>query len=384
MIANKRIASSVMASMIVGLLVLGSALLLPVVAAHSEGGGDRASERGVRAVYTETNAAAGNAIIWYARSSDGRLTWKATVSAGGLGTGTGLGDQGALALGDENGILLAVDAGSNELSVFRVTSGGLTRTDVVSSGGVLPVSVTIHDDWVYAVNAGGETPNIAGFHLDDAGTLSAIPGSVQTLTGSGPAQISFTPDGRVLVVTEKATNSIDTFTVDEQGVASAAISHTSSGAVPFGFAFDPEGRLVVSEAGGGPMGTSALSSYAVGLDGSLTTISASIPDFEFAACWVVITNDGQFAYTSNAHTPSNDLSRYAIGDRGRLALDQEVATKPGNGPTDMAISGNGRFLYVVASGDGAIAGFLIHEDGSLSPISTISGLPASDAGLAAT
>jgi 6-phosphogluconolactonase (cycloisomerase 2 family) len=373
-----------MAGVIMGLLVLGSALLLPVVAAHPGAGEGPASERGIRAVYTETNAAAGNAIVWYARARDGQLSWQGTVSAGGLGTGSGLGSQGALALGDDNRFLLAVDAGSNELSVFRVRPGGLTLTDVVASGGILPISVTVHDEWVYVVNAGGEAPNIAGFRLDDRGTLSPIPGSEQSLSGSGPAQISFNPEGRVLVVTEKATNSIDTFTVNDHGVASAAISHASNGAVPFGFAFDKDGHLIVSEAGGGPNGTSALSSYQVGHDGSLTTISASVPDFEYAACWVAVTNHGRFAYTSNAHPPSNDLSRYEIGGHGQLTLDREVAAKPGNGPTDLAIGGNGRFLYVLDSGDGAIAGFLVHGDGTLSSLSTVSGLPAGDVGLVAT
>lgn len=131
------------------------------------------------------------------------------------------------------------------------------------------------------------------------------------------------------------------------------------------------------------MGTSALSSYAVGADGSLTTISGSIPDFEFAACWVVTTNNGKFAYTSNAHPPSNDLSAYAVGADGTLTLPQEVAAKPGNGPTDLALSENSKFLYVLDSADEAIAGFAIGASGGLASVTTVAGLPVGSVGLAA-
>jgi 6-phosphogluconolactonase len=363
---------------IVGLLVLGGVLFLPLVASASGSSGT-----GVGSVYTMTNAASGNAVVWYSRSVSGQLTWQGTFEAGGLGAGSGLGSQGSLVLGEDGSILLAVDAGSNEISAFFVTSSGLTLTDHVSSGGVKPVSVTIFSNLVYVVNAGG-TPSIAGFVLGSDGSLTMIPGSTQALSGSAPAQISFDATGQVLVVTEKATSTIDTFVVDANGVAGPAISHASNGATPFGFAFDNKGDLIVSEVGGGPSGTSALSSYAVGADGSLITISASVPDFEFAACWVITTNNGKFAYTSNAHPPSNDLSTYAVAPSGQLALAQEVAAKPGNGPTDLAVSGNSKFLYVLDSGDGAIAGFMVHIDGSLAAISTVSGLVASDVGLVAT
>ncbi len=364
-----------------GLLLLGSALLLPLVVAPLVSAGGP-SVAGVGAVYTLTNAASGNAVVWYSRSVNGQLSSQGTFPTGGLGTGGGLGSEGAVVLSADGSVLLAVDAGSNQVSAFQVGSNGLVLTDTVDAGGVMPISVTIFGDWVYVVDAGG-MPNIAGFLLAADGTLSPISGSVQALSGTAPAQISFNPTGQVLVVTEKASNSIDTFTVDANGVASAAIPHASDGATPFGFAFDNKGDLLVSEVGGGPGGTSALSSYAVGADGSLTTISASVPDFEFAACWVVTTNNGKLAFTSNAHPPSNDLSAFAVGAGSQLTLAQEVAAKPGNGPTDLALSGNSRFLFVLDSGDGAIAGFAVHTDGSLVAISTVSGLPSSDVGLAA-
>ncbi len=365
-------------SVVVALLVLGGALLLPAIAALPAG----ASGGPAGAVYTMTNAADGNAIVWFSRSATGLLTWQANVPTGGLGTGAGLGSQGSLVLGEDGSVLLAVDAGSNEISALQIGAGGPVLTDHVPSGGVMPMSVTIFGSLVYVVNAGG-TPDIAGFWLGSSGGLTMIPGSVQALTGTAPAEIAFDATGQVLVVTEKATSTIDTFTVGANGIANPAVPHASDGATPFGFAFDNKGDLIVSEVNGGPSGTSALSSYAVGADGSLATISASVPDFEFAACWVVTTNNGKFAYTSNAHPPSNDLSMYAIGTSGQLALAQEVAARPGNGPTDLALSANGRFLYVLDSGDQAISAFMVHLDGSLSALGTTSGLAVGGVGLAA-
>ncbi len=364
---------------VVGLLVLVGALLVPLVAALPAAAGGPTS---VGSVYTETNAAGGNAVVWYSRSVGGALTWQANFSTGGLGTGAGLGSQGAVVLSADGNVLLAVDAGSNDVAAFRVTSGGLILTGRAASGGMMPVSVTVFGNLVYVVNAAG-TPDIAGFDLGADGSLTPIAGSIQALSGSAPAQIAFDLAGQVLVVTEKATSTIDTFTLDANGVASAAIPHASNGATPFGFAFDNKGDLIVSEVGGGPSGTSALSSYAVGSDGSLTTISASVPDFQFAACWVVTTSNGRFAFTSNAHPPSNDLSSYAIGTGSQLTLFQEIAAQPGHGPTDLARTLNSKFLYVLDSGDGAIAAFAVHVDGSLSSVGLTSGLVAGDVGLAA-
>ena len=72
--------------------------------------------------------------------------------------------------------LLVVDAGSNEISVFKVGST-LTLADKVYSEGTMPVSITIHDNLVYVLNAGG-TPDIAGFYLSNNGKLFPIYGSV--------------------------------------------------------------------------------------------------------------------------------------------------------------------------------------------------------------
>ena len=337
-------------------------------------------------LYTMTNASSGNAVVVYHRTAAGSLTPAGSVGTSGLGSGGGLGNQGGLRLNHNGRWLLAVNAGSNTIAVFRVEGdGSLTRTSTVPSGGTQPISVTISGDVVYALNAGGNG-NIVGFRLDHGGALEFVAGSARPLSGAGvgPAQIEFDPNGRVLVVTEKGTNRITTYLVGQDGRASAPHVNASNGATPFGFAFSQTDVLIVSEAFGGAPGASAASSYEVASDGGLQLISGSVPTTETAACWFVVTNNGRFAYTSN--TGSGSISGYALEHGGLTLLDADGrtgVTGPGTAPIDLALSHNGRYLYALNSGNQTISAFAVGDDGSLTGIGTVSGLPASVNGLAA-
>ncbi|HEY7625211.1 MAG TPA: beta-propeller fold lactonase family protein [Candidatus Limnocylindria bacterium] len=336
-----------------------------------------AASEGAGAVYTLTNAATGNAVIAYDRSASGTLTWSGTFATGGLGSGAGLGSQGAVVLSGNGRWLYAVDAGSNDIAAFRVTKGGLVLTDRIGSGGTQPISLTTDGDVVYVVNAG--SLNIAGFRAHN-GDLTAIPGSIRALGGSGPAQIEFAPNGHALVVTEKATSTIDVFKV-EHGVAGAATSYPSSGSTPFGFAFGRHDDLVVSEAAGAPAGLSAASSYELGKDGTLVPVSESIPTTQAAACWVVVTENGRYGFTANA--ASDSISTFAIDKDGALTLVfAQAAHATGAHTTDMAISRGSRFLYANDGGTHSISAFRVGSDGSLVRMAGVA-VPAGIQGLAA-
>src|SRR5438309_162769 len=235
-----------------------------------------AAEDSAGAVYTLTNTAA-NAVIVYDRSASGALTWSGTFPTG--GRGGSLGSQGAVVTSKDGRWLYAVDAGSNDIAVFKISEDTLVWSDRIASGGTQPVSVTTSHDLVYVVNAASHS--IAGFRSND-GKLSAIAGSIQTFTGNGAAQIQFSPSGRALVVTEKTTSTLDVFVVGKDDVAGPATAYASSRATPFGFAFGRHGDLVVSEAAGAaPL--SAASSYDLSKDRTLTPISRSVPTTQAAA-----------------------------------------------------------------------------------------------------
>ena len=346
------------------------------------------------AVYVLTNQVE-NTVAVFRRGADGTLTSAGEFSTGGAGDPVAqpgdpptdpLASQGALILAEGNQFLFAVNAGSNQISVLQITSSGLNLIGVFDSGGVRPISLTVHENLLYVLNEGG-TPNITGFTVADDGTLTPLAGSTQPLiggTGADPAQVNFNPDGTLLTVTEKMGNRLDTYTVDANGLASPPIDNTSSGMTPFGFAFNNPGFLVVSEAFGGTPNASAVSSYSAGDDGVLSVISASVPNSQTAACWVVIVNNGQLAFVSN--TGSGTISSYQVGaGDGALTLINAVAADggPDSALRDMALNNSSRFLYVQAAGGVEVRSFRVEQDGSLTLIDTDAGLPFGAQGIAA-
>ena len=157
-------------------------------------------------VYTLTGTAYGNAVAVFDRAGNGTLEPAGSVLTGGSGVPSG--GQGALAL--DHNQLVAVNAGTNTVSLFGIDGHGPGLRDVEPSGGVSPLSATIHGRLVYVLNSAG-TANITGFFLWHD-RLVPVPNSTRALSAAapGPAQVQFSPDGRTLVVTEKNTNRIDT------------------------------------------------------------------------------------------------------------------------------------------------------------------------------
>jgi 6-phosphogluconolactonase (cycloisomerase 2 family) len=251
----------------------------------------------------------------------------------------------------------------------------------------MPTSLTFDKDLLYVLNAGG-SGNISGFKLDKAGQLSGLTNSTRSLSGSavGPAQIAFSPNGKFLVVTEKAPNRIDTYKLDKNGLPGQPLVSASAGTTPFGFAFAREDYLVVSEAFGGAANASAASSYKLNKNGSIEVNSASEPTHQTAACWVAVTPDGKYAYTANAG--SSSVTGYRVTQEGKLVqLNPQTgltgSMPAGSGPQDMTISQNGHFLYVTDGRVGKIAGFKIEANGQLTSLGEFGNLLPGIAGVAA-
>jgi len=333
---------------------------------------------GQRAVYTLTNQVAGNAVAVFNRAADGTLTAAGTIATGGTGTGAGLGSQGAVALSDDGRRLFAVNAGSNDVSVFDIGPAGLALASRTASGGTLPISLTVHGNVLYVLNAAGGDGNISGFAVGSSGALTPIAGAL-ALSGSnvGPAEVQFSPDGNRLVVTEKNTNRLDLYAVDANGVASGPTTTASAGATPFGFAFGHRHELFVSEA------TGSASSYVLDARGTVTLVSGAVSTHRGAPCWAVVTADGRFGFTGNG---AGSVSAFTITPDGAISLvDADGGTAViGAGVNDIALSNNSRYLYVLqTSGAQAIHAFRIQADGHLTALGPIAGLPAGTRGLAA-
>ncbi|HEV8498393.1 MAG TPA: beta-propeller fold lactonase family protein [Gemmatimonadaceae bacterium] len=372
-------------------LVLGSLLtacsenaMSPTAPAPSGAASRSVGVGAAGAVFTQTNATAGNAVLIYRRSADGSLSSAGSVATGGTGTGAGLGSQGAVTLSDDGNWLLVVNAGSNEVSSFSVGDGTLTLRGRASSGGTMPISVTVHDDLVYVLNAGG-TGNISGLRLAADGSLSPIASSTRGLStaSAGPAEVRFDATGAWLVVTEKNTNKIDTWHVGANGLATGRVVNASSGITPFGFTFTNQGILAVSEAFGGAANASATSTYTINADGTLHVISASVPTTETSACWAVATNNGRFVFVTNA--TSGSVSGYSVrqGQAELLKADGKSAVT-GAAPTDEAISQNSQFLYTLNGGSHTISSFGVSQaTGELTAAGAPASVPVGVVGIAA-
>src|SRR3954471_24981983 len=245
--------------------------LAPDGAAANRGAGE--SGNGEGAVFVTTNGVAGNAVKAFRRAADGSLTPIGTFATGGNGVG-GTGDpltsQGAAALSPDHKFLFVVNAGSNDVSVFRIRNDDIKLVDRQPSNGSFPVSIATTDDIIYVLNA--HSNNVGIFSYNESGNLSARgTAALSANAANGGTEVRVSPNGRWLDVTERLTNKIDAFRIAADGSLSAPIQSASAGNTPFGFQFTPQGVLVASEAG-----SKSASSYSQPSSGALTPISSAV------------------------------------------------------------------------------------------------------------
>jgi 6-phosphogluconolactonase (cycloisomerase 2 family) len=326
------------------------------------------------AVFVQTDATSGNHVVAYHRAADGALSPAGSYPTGGLGGVLGesvvdhTASQGSLTYDPWHSLLYAVNAGSNTVSVFAVSGDHLALRQVLSSGGTFPVSVAVHGDLVYVVNAlnGG---SLQGYRVFGS-ILAPLPGSGRALglnpTASPqftntPGQVAFTPDGSRLIVTTKANgNDIDVFDVGFAGYLSAApVVNSEPGTVPFAITFDSYGHLVIAEAG-----TNALATFTISGHGTLSQLHA-VGTGDAATCWVAPA--GSFLFASNAGSAAE--SGFTSAPNGQLTLLGATATDAGT--VDASAAAGGRFLYVQTGGAGIVDSYAVGAGGALSPIGSV-------------
>lgn len=303
--------------------------------------------------------------------SNGTLGNLTAIPTGGLGTGGGLGSQGAVASDDSTGTIAAVNAGDNTVSVFTKKGDSIRLVSRVSSRGFRPVSVTLRKNLMFVLNQGdGEhASSIQGFKIYQGNAYPAYDSySKLSDTYTNPAQVSFAPNGKSLVVAEKATNKLGVIDITAQGQIVWSHYSASNGATPFGFAFDSRGDLFVTEAFGGAANASAVSSYQRMNNGFLRTVSDSVPTTQTAACWAAVTPDNKFVFAANAG--SGTISTYSIGVHGIIDLVGNTTPIVGSKPVDMAISKNGKYVYLLAAGIPGVVTFSVANDGMLTQVDT--------------
>ena len=361
-----------LATVVAGLAVLVLALATGALAGTPGGPG---------AVYALTNSAQGNAVAVYDRAADGHLSSPRFYPTAGLGSGAGgLGSQGGVALDRRRACAPRSERGQQHgLGIRRHEQWACSCSMSCRHSGRSRSASPCSGHVAFVVNA--TSLSIHGYSIDKRG-LTPIAGSGQALSPSAntPSQIAFAPNG-VLVVTERGSNTIDSFTLDGNQVPSAPKQIASVGNTPFGFDF-AHGNAIVSDANAGP-GNSAATSYAVADDGTLTRERPAGADR--AGRRMLARHVARTAGTRSRPTRAAARSRRSPWPQsGALALAQTTTVSAGAHIIDEAVSANGRFLYVIADRTGQVYGFRIGSDGSLTALGAVDGLPAGNGGLAAS
>ena len=370
------------------------------------------------ALFAQSNFADGNFIVAYARRADGDLAEVGRFPTGGKGSGAFEDSSNGLVVasskgevspnnyGNEGDLLFTTNAGSNSITVFRIEQTTLTRLEVQKTGGDRPVSVAISNGLVYVLHNGetaksplneegtpiencttGNRPSITGFRLD-GDNLEPIPNSTRELSGeaeSGCAQVSFSPNGKTVVVTERLAKPSElgqgeddngvfvAFPVQENGTLGEKKVLNTSGTGPFGFTFTKKNVLIVAEQVALQPHTGQGSSYQLDDKGALNPTGPTVGNFGTDPCWVVVTDDQKYAFVSSA-LGDGQLSTYAIEENGSIRLHDPVATSPTEdsvndnvelGATDIALSRDSKYLYQLNSTRGYINVHRVEKDGSL-------------------
>lgn len=314
-------------------------------------------------VYSMTNSADLNEVVALRRGVNGKLSFIGSFSTNGAGSGEAtvdpLASQGSIIISRPVKFLFAVNAGSNTITSFLINHDGrLTRLDVEPSGGVRPNSLAQFGNLLYVTNVGNNNTasNVSGFRIEPNGDLTFLGSTPLSTTASQPTCVVFSPNGRLLVVSEKNTNVLSVYEVNSDGSLNGPVVNPSNGAAPFGSVFLRRGFLLVTEAG-----PNALSSYTSDLNGNLTVVSGSVINGQQATCWVAVTRKQRFAYTANAG--NGTITRYRVRDNGTLfVVDDVFSTLFGDGaPIDSGVSLDGRNFYSLNGNQGSISVFRIGE-----------------------
>lgn len=373
------------------------------------------------AVFMQANSRVSNQVAAFARGKDGKLTLVGRYPTGGTGSGFVEDTSGSVLLGgvegesspiqvtDKHDMLFVTNAGNNTISIFKVRADKLELVSQTSSGGEKPTSVSVSHGVLYVLNSGefsddfltspttavencttGQLPSVTGFKVTKDGELTPIPGSTRLLSGvgnSGCAQVGFSRDGKMLVVTEriaakkdKATGfdkgSIITWSVRNDGTLTNQQQVEPAGAGPYGFTFLRDGTLITVEQNGaaGNEGGGQVVGYNVNQDGTLAAIGKPQATYGTDSCWLTVSADEKLAFVSSPFG-GGVITSFSIEKDRSLKLLHKVASSPSgqdlsddgttDGVFDLAVTQDGKYLYAINDLSGELYGFSISPNGTL-------------------
>ncbi len=344
-------------------------------------------------VYTLGNETNGNQVIAFDVNNRGKITEIGRFDTQGTGTGATLGNQSALTTDASDRWLFAVNPGNGTLTSFRLQESGLQFVNIIESGGFRPLSVTVFGTLVYVLNEGSgdasdideiRYDNIVGFRFTSGGILVPIPDSTRIIDNTQPtepAQIGFNRSGTVLLITEKATNTLTTYVMqDDDTPAQTPLKRPSAIPTPFGFSFGDRDYVFITEANEGNAGETV--SYRI--DRATGAVSNAVDRISqgTATCWTFLSSDQSIGYATN--TGDGTISLYRVNFNGTMDYffnaPSDTPIDTGTGVRDAVVLQNNQFLFTLNNGDQQIRSFWINRSGAIAPRDT-SSIPDSATGL---
>jgi 6-phosphogluconolactonase (cycloisomerase 2 family) len=294
-------------------------------------------------------------------------------------------------------LLLAVNGGSNTISVFGIANNGvltLLSTTPFPSLGSDPVSIGLDENspagpYVLVVNQAadpaqpGQTPNIVGFFLDETtGTLTPANSSISYPDGSLPAQALASPSGKFeYVVQFMGGGSLCSFSVGAGGLLNANNCFLPNlDPVFLGAAVHPKQRVVYV----GQPAASVISVFTYNNAGNLA-FQRVFANTGSLICWLTTNKAGTRLYTveSGATGAGSPLTVYDISGANFVApvqLQHFTMTNLGDNATNLKLDPTEKFLYVLSVNESNTAGNFVHvlnvaTDGTLTETLTPLKLP---------
>jgi FHA domain/Lactonase, 7-bladed beta-propeller len=365
-------------------------------------GGDRVAN----VAYVESNIAksANNSVIAIPyRAGDMKPLAMSQCSTGGKGS-TDLTDSGVLDADNQvivnpaHTLLFAVNQGSDTIAVFKIAPNGALTSSPGSpypSGGKAPASLGLSGNTLVVANKAQDgvrdlttvAPNYTSFHVGPDGRLTSIAGStVSADPGSSPTHAYIPPNGKVVFGTEES-GPLRGFAIGDNGrLIEASNSPLDIDDAVFADGFDPKKEFALGIAANPTrplvyisMPTvPSLAVYSYDATGTLTFIRTVPNAGSYLPCWVVVTADGRWLYTSNADT--NNVTVYDVGtDPTRPRQIQTLGFQTPGNPWNEALDPKDRFLFVntprdtlkVPEGEGNTQHVMsIGDDGKLNELPT--------------
>jgi 6-phosphogluconolactonase len=330
----------------------------------------------------------------------GALTETATYGVDGLPAALGAFVTGTATVAYTPTYAYATNAGVDSITELSIAGGGLTQlsgSPLSDSNGPQASAATPNNDFFYTGNTNG---SISEYKIGKTGTLSKIKGS--PITGfTDPVALVVDSYYNWIWITDSGAGMIDVYTINS---TTGVLTFSSSGADsnnPKGAAFDPFGQFVleadstanqvnINIPGTGWVGSASTGSTPVAIaldpssqfvyvansgDGTVSAFNLTLaspyltpltgsPYTAGATPSAVITEPyGRYLYVANQ--ASNTISAYSINAVTGALTPISGTFSTVTGPSSLAVSNDGNYLYVTGPTAAELQQFTINSDGTL-------------------